>query len=344
MAERMERMSRVGPRRFRPWLIVVCPVMRWLVTGGAGYIGAHVALALRATGADILVVDDLSTGGADRLPTIVPVVRADVRDTVVLGDTLARYRPHGVVHLAARKDVAESTAYPLSYYDANLDGLGSVLAACAANRVRNVVFSSGAAVYGTPAVSPVTEDHPTAPQHPYGRTKLVGEWMLRDAAASAGFAWVALRYFNVAGASAPHLRDPGGNTLVPRLLRAAYEGEPARIYGGDWPTGDGTAVRDYVHVADVATAHARAAEALAGGEVGADVFNVGRGTGVSVLSMVSTVGAVTGRRLGYVMGPRRPGDAAAVVAGVEKIRARLGWSAVHGLDDIVRSAAALVPA
>jgi UDP-glucose 4-epimerase len=318
--------------------------VRWLVTGGAGYIGSHVTLALRACGADTLVVDDLSTGRPERLPDDVPLVRTDVRDASAMADTFARYRPSGVVHLAARKDVAESTAYPLTYYDANLDGLRGVLSACATYHARYVLFSSSAAVYGTPARSPVTEGCPTVPQNPYGRTKLVGEWMLRDAAASAGLAWVALRYFNVAGAGAAHLRDVGGTNLVPRLLRAAYDGEPARVYGADWPTPDGSAVRDYVHVSDVADAHACVAAALAGGDVSADVLNIGRGAGVSVLTMIAAVGSATGRRLGYVVGPRRPGDPAEVVASADRIRTRLGWTARHGLDDIVRSAAALVAA
>jgi len=317
--------------------------VRWLVTGGAGYIGAHATLALCAAGMDLLVVDDLSTGHVERLADDVPLVRADVRDAAALAETFARFRPHGVLHLAARKDVAESTAHPLSYYDANLDGMRSVLTACVAHRTKYVLFSSSAAVYGTPAAAPVTEACPTAPQNPYGRTKLVGEWMLRDAATSAGFSWAALRYFNVAGAAMPHLRDVGGNNLVPRLLRAAYEGEPARVYGGDWPTADGSPVRDYVHVADVADAHSRAAAALAGGEIDAEVFNVGRGVGASVLEMITAVGTATGRRLGYVMAPRRLGDPASVVAGVDRIRVRLGWSAQYGLTDIVRSAAALVP-
>jgi UDP-glucose 4-epimerase len=293
---------------------------------------------------DTLVVDDLSTGIPQRLPDDVGLVCADVRDRAALAQAFARFRPHGVVHLAARKDVAESTAFPLTYYDANLDGLRSVLTACAAHRVGNVLFSSSAAVYGTPMSSPVTEECPTLPQNPYGRTKLVGEWMLRDAAASAGFAWVAMRYFNVAGASAPHLRDVGGTNLVPRLLRAAASGVPARVYGGDWSTPDGSAIRDYVHPADVASAHARAAAALTGGEVSGSVFNIGRGTGVSVLSMIAAVSAATGRRLDYVIDERRPGDPAAVVASADKIRIQLGWTADHDLDRIVRSAADLVPA
>jgi UDP-glucose 4-epimerase len=322
--------------------------VRWLVTGGAGYIGAHVTRALCAAGHETLVLDDLSTGLRRRVPSGVPLVRADIRDGATVANTVARFRPHGVVHLAARKDVAESTASPLTYYDANLEGLRSVLTACASNGAGSVLFSSSAAVYGTPATCPVTEDDPTVPGNPYGRTKLVGEWMLRDAAASAGFGWAALRYFNVAGAAAPQLRDVGGTNLVPRLLASARTGEPVQVYGGDWPTPDGSAVRDYVHVADVADAHACVAAALAGGAIRAEVLNIGRGQGTSVLEMIAAVGAATGRRLGYAVAPRRPGDPAEVVASADRIRDRLGWTARYGLADIVRSAAdpthALLPA
>src|SRR5579859_2088206 len=239
--------------------------MAWLVTGGAGYIGAHVVRALLESGVEAVVVDDLSTGYARRVPDGVPLLTFDVRDAVALTGAFARYRPAGVVHLAARKDVAESTRYPLRYYRDNLDGLRAVLTAATATGTRNVLFSSSAAVYGTPARVPVAEDAPTAPENAYGRTKLVGEWLLRDAAASADLAWAALRYFNVAGAATPELRDVGLTNLVPRLLRAARDGAPATVYGGDYPTRDGSAVRDYVHVCDVAEAHVSAALALAGG-------------------------------------------------------------------------------
>jgi UDP-glucose 4-epimerase len=274
----------------------------------------------------------------------VPLVRADIRDAASVGGVFDRFRPHGVIHLAARKDVAESIGKPLSYYDANLGGLRAVLDACEVYHARHVVFSSSAAVYGTPAATPVTEECPTAPENPYGRTKLVGEWMLRDAAAGAGFGWAALRYFNVAGADTPYLRDVGCTNLVPRLLRAAYEDTPVEVYGGDWPTEDGSPVRDYIHVGDVAAAHAAVAQALVDGGIGGEVLNIGRGTGVSVLSMIAAVGAATGRRLGYVVGPRRPGDPAEVVADATRIRDLLGWTARYSLEDIVRSAAELVPA
>jgi UDP-glucose 4-epimerase len=251
---------------------------------------------------------------------------------------LRQYQPVGVIHLAAHKDVAESVANPLRYYRDNLDGLRVLLQGVTAYEVGHVLFSSSAAVYGTPAACPVAEDAPTAPENAYGRSKLIGEWMLRDAAASAAFTWAALRYFNVAGAAAPGLRDHGATNLVPRLLRAAERREPARIYGGDYPTPDGTAVRDYIHVADIADAHVCAATALAKGELTGEVLNIGRGVGVSVREMVDAIGRALDNPLPYVVDPRRPGDPAEVVAAADRIRDLLGWRARHDLDDIVRSA------
>ncbi|GAA3448530.1 UDP-glucose 4-epimerase GalE [Dactylosporangium matsuzakiense] len=315
--------------------------MRWLVTGGAGYIGAHVVAALQEARVECIVIDDLSTGQAARVPFGVPLLRADVRDAAAVLDVVRRHRPDGIIHLAARKDVAESTAHPLRYYRDNLDGLRAVLAAVAATEeTRSVLFSSSAAVYGTPRRSPVREEDPAEPENAYGRTKLIGEWMLRDAAAGGGFRWGALRYFNVAGAAAPHLRDEGGTNLVPRLLRAAALGIPATVYGTDYPTADGTAVRDYVHVADIADAHVRAALALHEGELHDEVLNVGSGEGASVLQMIAAVGRALGRPLPYDEAPRRPGDPAAVVASPARIRARLGWRAAHNLHSIVTSSTA----
>ncbi|GAA2377397.1 UDP-glucose 4-epimerase GalE [Dactylosporangium salmoneum] len=321
---------------------VVAPIVRWLVTGGAGYIGAHVVTALSESGIETVVLDNLSTGRAGRVPFGVPLVRADVRDAATVRELFRRHRPDGVIHLAARKDVAESTAHPLRYYQDNLDGLRSVLAAVASCGTASVLFSSSAAVYGTPRRSPVLEQDPAEPENAYGRTKLVGEWMLRDAAAGGGFGWAALRYFNVAGAAAPNLRDEGGTNLVPRLLRAAALGIPATVYGTDYPTADGTAVRDYVHVADIADAHVRAAVALHEGELRDEVLNVGRGEGASVLQMIAAVGRALGRPLPYDEAPRRPGDPAAVVASPARIRARLGWRARHDLNAIVTSSIAEV--
>jgi UDP-glucose 4-epimerase len=311
-----------------------------MVTGGAGYIGAHVVQALQANGNDVVVVDDLSTGIRARVPQDVPLERLNVCDLTAVGDAVARHRPDGVIHLAGRKDVAESTSEPLRYYQENLDGLRCVLHAVASQRVKHVLFSSSAAVYGNPVrPGPVPESAFTKPENPYGRTKLIGEWLLRDAAASAGFGWAALRYFNVAGAGCAELADRGLTNLVPRLLKAAHENTSATVYGGDYPTRDGSAIRDYVHVCDVAEAHVQTALALAGGILRADVLNVGRGAGASVLEMIDAVGRACGSPLSYVVGQRRAGDPAEVVASVDLIAQRVGWTARFELDDIVASAA-----
>jgi UDP-glucose 4-epimerase len=311
-----------------------------MVTGGAGYIGAHVVHALQANGNDVVVVDDLSTGIPDRVPQDVPLERLDVCDLTAVGEAMSRHRPDGVIHLAGRKDVAESTREPLRYYQENLDGLRSVLHAVSSQRVKHVLFSSSAAVYGNPVrPGPVSESAFAKPENPYGRTKLIGEWLLRDAAASAGFGWAALRYFNVAGAGSAALADCGLTNLVPRLIKAAKEGASANVYGGDYPTRDGSAIRDYVHICDVAEAHVQTALALAGGALHADVLNVGRGEGASVLEMINAVVRASGTPLSYVVGPRRAGDPAEVVASVDEIAKRVGWTARFGLDDIVASAA-----
>jgi UDP-glucose 4-epimerase len=295
--------------------------------------------ALRAVQQPVVVLDDLSTGIANRVPDDVPLIKADVRDRAQVAYAISRYRVAGVVHLAARKNVAESTMDPLGYYRDNLDGLRAVLDASSALGARYQVFSSSAAVYGTPSEALVTEDSRTRPENAYGRTKLIGEWMLRDAAQAARLRFVALRYFNVAGAGAPELGDVGGSNLLPRLLRGVVaENCVATVHGTDYPTPDGSCVRDYVHVSDIAAAHVAAALALRSGALTGEVFNVGQGAGVSVLEMVDAVTRITGRPLPVQAGPRRPGDPARVVASAERIQRVLGWHAQHGLDDIVASA------
>jgi UDP-glucose 4-epimerase len=310
----------------------------WLVTGGAGYIGAHVVHTLRAADERVVVLDNLSTGLAKRVPDDVPLVAGDVCDPATVTEVVRAHQVSGVIHLAARKDVGESVRDPLGYYGDNLGGLRAILAGVADHGVRDVVYSSSAAVYGPSATGRVTEESPTAPGNPYGRTKLIGEWMLTDAAAAHGLRYAALRYFNVAGAADPDLGDIGETNLVPRLLRAVVVGRAAQVYGTAHPTPDGTCVRDYVHVGDLADAHLAAALGLREGRIRAEILNVGRGEGVSVLEMIRAVRRVCDRPLPAQATPPRAGDPARVVADAHRIADVLGWRASRDLDEIVSSA------
>jgi UDP-glucose 4-epimerase len=307
--------------------------MRWLVTGAAGYIGAHVVRAMLAVGEDLVALDDLSTGVADRLPVEAGLTVRGVADPD-LADLLADLGVTGVVHLAAKKSVPESVADPLRYYAENVGGTTALLAAAVRARVGTVVYSSSAAVYGETGTEPVTEDHPTVPTNPYGETKLAAEWAVRRAAEAHGLRWCALRYFNVAGAADASLADRGVTNLLPLVHRAQETGEPLQVFGDDYDTPDGTCVRDYVHVDDLADAHVAAARSLAAGD-SPGVLNVGRNAGVSVLEMVEAVERVTGRPVPRVVAPRRPGDPARVVADASRIGERLGWRARRGLDELV---------
>src|SRR6478609_3381572 len=309
----------------------------WLLTGGAGYIGAHVLRSLQDAGHDVVVLDDLSTGLERKVPEGVPLVHADINDRAAVEATLRDLHIDGVVHLAAKKAVGESVANPALYYRDNVGGLNTLLDAMDATGVRRFVFSSSAATYGAPDVDLVTEDAPTFPTSPYGETKLIGEWMTRAQGVAHGLSWVSLRYFTVAGAGAPDLGDVGAYNLVPLVLRAYTRGEPAQIFGDDYPTPDGTCVRDYIHVADLADAHVAAAAATEAGRR-ADVYNVGTGEGYSVKEVVDAIRRVAGIDVRADIAPRRAGDPPRIVASADRIRDDLGWSATRGLDDIVASA------
>ncbi|MFG2637262.1 UDP-glucose 4-epimerase GalE [Streptomyces sp. NPDC048362] len=314
--------------------------MSWLVTGGAGYIGAHVVRAMTGSGERVVVYDDLSTGSADRVPGDVPLVVGSVLDQDLLERTIRDHAVTGVVHIAAKKQVGESVERPLHYYRENVTGLGTLLEAMTATGVARIVFSSSAAVYGMPDVDLVTEDTPCAPMSPYGETKLVGEWLIDAAAKAHGIRAVSLRYFNVAGAAAPELSDAGVFNLVPMVFERLEAGEAPRIFGDDYTTPDGTCVRDYIHVQDIASAHQAAAARLREAPEGTSlVLNIGRGEGSSVREMVDRILKVTGHEhLAPVVTARRPGDPARVVASADRIRAELGWTARLGLDDMVESA------
>ncbi|MCW2600603.1 MAG: exoB [Frankiales bacterium] len=309
--------------------------MTWLVTGGAGYIGAHVVRAMVQDGQQVVVLDDLSTGTPDRLDPAARFVPGSLLDPTALAD--AMHGVTGVVHIAAKKQVGESVAEPLRYYRENVDGLLALLEACRDGGVDRFVFSSSAATYGMPDVELVTEDTPKDPLSPYGETKLVGEWLLRDCAIAYGLRVMCMRYFNVAGAAIPELGDPGVFNLVPLVFQALAKGERPRVFGDDYPTPDGTCIRDYVHVADIAEAHLTAARTLDAGSTGS-TYNIGRGTGSSVLEVLEVIGQVTGLEVAYDIVDRRPGDPARVVASVDRIAEDLGFRAEHDLEQMVASA------
>ncbi|MFJ9667870.1 UDP-glucose 4-epimerase GalE [Streptomyces sp. NPDC101219] len=313
--------------------------MTWLITGGAGYIGAHVARAMADAGEDVVALDDLSAGVPARLPAGIPLVEGSALDGALVRKVLAEHAVTGVVHLAARKQVAESVARPTRYYRENVGGLATLLEAVADAGVGRFVFSSSAAVYGDPGVDLITEDAPCAPVNPYGETKLAGEWLVRAAGRAHGMATACLRYFNVAGAAAPELADTGVFNIVPMVFDRLTRGEAPRIFGDDYPTPDGTCVRDYIHVADLAEAHLAAARQLSeGGAVGDLTVNVGRGEGVSVRELITVIGEVTGDRRAPLVEPRRPGDAPRAVASAALAAERLGWTARRGVREMVESA------
>jgi UDP-glucose 4-epimerase len=310
--------------------------MTWLVTGGAGYIGAHVIRAMVEDGTEVVALDDLSTGAAARVQGA-PLVEGSVLDRGLLDRTLKGHGVTGVVHIAAKKQVGESVADPLMYYRENLTGLVTLLEACQAAGIDRFVFSSSAATYGLPDVDLVTEDTPGVPLSPYGETKLIGEWVMRDCATAFGLRYMAMRYFNVAGAASPDLADPGVFNLIPMVFRELEAGSKPKVFGDDYPTPDGTCIRDYVHVADIAAAHLAAARALDQGAPSA-TYNIGRGEGSSVLDVLAVVGEVTGRDVTPEVVDRRPGDPARIVAAVDRIRDGLGFTAQRDLHDMVETA------
>ncbi|MFD5040260.1 UDP-glucose 4-epimerase GalE [Streptomyces sp. NPDC058378] len=313
--------------------------MTWLITGGAGYIGAHVAKAMTGAGEKVVVLDDISSGIEARLPADVTLVRGSASDREVLDRVLAEHAVTGVVHLAAKKQVGESVEKPLLYYRENVTGLGVLLEAVVAAGVRRFLFSSSAAVYGVPDVDLITEETPCAPINPYGETKLAGEWLVRATGRAHGISTACLRYFNVAGAAEPELADTGVFNVVPMFFDRLTRGETPRIFGDDYPTPDGTCVRDYIHVADLADAHLAVAARLDRSADGGDLtVNIGRGEGVSVRRLAELVGEVTGLPAEPVVEPRRPGDAARAVASAARMTEELGWTARRGMREMVESA------
>ncbi|WP_338894832.1 UDP-glucose 4-epimerase GalE [Streptomyces sp. TG1A-60] len=313
--------------------------MTWLITGGAGYIGAHVAKVMTDAGEQVIALDDLSAGVRRRLPDHIPLVRGSAHDGELLKRVLAEHTVTGVVHLAARKQVGESVAQPTRYYQENVGGLATLLEAVSGAGVERFLFSSSAAVYGNPDVDLITEDTPCSPMSPYGETKLAGEWLVRAAGEAHGIATVCLRYFNVAGAADPALADTGIFNVVPMVFDRLTRDEAPRIFGDDYPTPDGTCVRDYIHVADLADAHLAAARRLTTEDGTGDLtVNIGRGEGVSVRELVTLIGEVTGDHRPPLVEPRRPGDAPRAVASAALAARELGWTARRGVREMVESA------
>ncbi|MGJ3263629.1 MAG: UDP-glucose 4-epimerase GalE [Salinarimonas sp.] len=315
-----------------------------LVTGGAGYIGAHAALALVENGERVIVLDDLSTGVRENVPPQAELVVGDVADRALVSRVIAAHGIEEVLHFAARIEVAASVADPLLFYEANTVKTRALLAAAVEGGVRRLVFSSTAAVYGEPAARALSEDAPLAPINPYGRSKLMSEWMIADAGRAHGLATVVLRYFNVAGAD-PDGRAGQCSRDATHLVKLACQAALGRrlglsIYGEDYATPDGTCVRDYIHVSDLAEAHVAALRHLrAGGE--SLVLNCGYGRGASVREVVETVKRVAAVDFPVTSAPRRPGDPARLVADATRLRETLDWTPrFDDLETIVEQALA----
>jgi UDP-glucose-4-epimerase GalE len=317
--------------------------VRIIVTGGAGYIGSHIALALARSQHDVLMLDDLSNGHVEHLPPGTQLERADVTAPTVLDGFVRRFQVDAIVHLAARIQVGESVLRPDLYYSTNVGGMLRVVETATANRVP-VVFSSTAAVYGEPTIIPIPVEHPCRPTNPYGLSKWISEQMLADAGRAGAFGWMALRYFNAAGAevSASLGEDHEPEThLVPLAIDAALGTRPPiQLFGDDWPTADGTCVRDYIHVMDLAEAHVRALELLLKGAPSA-ALNLGTGEGATVRQVFDAVARAVGRPVPFKVAPRRQGDVAVLIADPQRSIEVLGWRpARSSLESIVRDATA----
>jgi UDP-glucose 4-epimerase len=312
--------------------------MTWLVTGGAGYIGAHVSRAFTEAGIPAVVLDDLSSGHRAFVSDDTPFVEGTILDTDLVRRTLREHRVTGVMHIAGFKYAGVSVERPLHTYDQNVTGTVSVLRAMQGEGVESMVFSSSASVYGTPDVDVVTEETRTAPESPYGQSKLIGEWLLADQEVAAGLRHTSLRYFNVVGSVDDSIYDTSPHNLFPLVFEALVEGRTPRINGDDYPTPDGACVRDYIHVADLAHSHVVAAQRLEAGERLEPAYNLGSGDGSSVREIMRAMAEVTGIDFEPEIAPRRPGDPARIVANGELAARDLDWKMRYSLEQMVASA------
>lgn len=312
--------------------------MTWLVTGGAGYIGSHIVRTFIEQGIPIVALDDLSSGRRAFVPEQVPFVEASILDAGALREVFLRHRIDGVVHVAGFKYAGVSVQRPLHTYQQNVTGTLTLLEEMASAGVNRIVFSSSAAVYGTPDTELVTEDSPKRPQSPYGESKLIAEWLLRDQAVAIGLAHTSLRYFNVVGSGYPDVYDASPHNLLPLVFEALLEGRAPTIFGNDYDTPDGTCVRDYVHVKDLAISHVAAAQRLTVGDPIEPAYNLGSGSGLSVAQIMAAIANVTAIDFTPQLAPRRPGDPARIVAAGELAARDLDWRMRHDLHQIVDSA------
>lgn len=314
--------------------------MKVAVTGGAGYVGSHVVRALIEAAHEVMVVDDLSTGYEHSVPQEAAFERLDILETPRLTEVMRKFAPEIMVHMAGRIAVGESVKKPAEYYRVNVEGGLSLLRAMLEADVKRIVFSSSAAIYGPPQRVPIPEEHPKNPTSPYGRTKWMFEQMLEDYAAAYGMGAVSLRYFNAAGAHPSgeigEMHEPETH-LIPLCLRALRTGEPLKLFGTDYPTKDGTAVRDYIHVWDLAKAHVSACERCTPGKAAA--YNCGTGKGYTVREVIDACGKVTGKEVPRVEASRREGDSPELVASAERIAKELGFAPERsGLEEIIEDA------
>ena len=312
--------------------------MKLLVTGGAGYIGSHVVHAAQAAGHECVVVDNLATGIRERISAEIEEIDiASPEAASSLSDLMTRQRFDSVIHLAARKQVGESVEIPERYYLDNIGGMANLLLAMRETGHDSLVFSSSAATYGMPDAKQVRESDPASPINPYGQTKLIGEWMVRNAA-NWGLRGVNLRYFNVAGTGKEGLGDTAALNLIPIAIGQLRRGETPKVFGDDYPTPDGSCIRDYVHVADLAEAHVAAVDYLERSDRPYDTFNVGTGQGASVFEVLDALRTASGQDFAASVASRRAGDPPRLVANVDRIAETLGFKTSHSLADIVDSA------